>query len=57
MKKAILLFVFTVLINTLMMSQQVEWAKQIGGADDNQGNSIALDANGNSIVPEHFWVQ
>jgi hypothetical protein len=44
-----------VYIQKLDKHGNLEWAKSIGGAGDDRGNSIASDINGNVYVTGHFW--
>lgn len=47
-KMKIYLLIFSIIVRITMFAQsQFAWAKQVGGASDDQCNSIACDGNGN----------
>jgi hypothetical protein len=53
MKKTILFLAYSCL-SQLTIAQTFDWAKQMGGATDDIGNSIAIDASGNVYTTGQF---
>ena len=57
MKKSMLLCIMVLFMTSAVLTAQVpewQWAKQASGINQDQGNSICTDANGNSYVTGQF---
>src|SRR5687767_12450378 len=54
MKKVFIPFILSGFLSTAIGQQNLTWAKQFGGTGENEGRSIAVDANGNSYFTGYF---